>query len=143
MVAGLEHRGDLRLAHTAPTGKPLPIALAIVTTSGTTPACWKPNHVPVRAKPVCTSSIISSRPRSSHSARTSRRYCGSAGTTPPSPCTGSSSTAATVGSMAASSAAMSLNGTCRKPSGIGWNGSCFAGWPVAASVASVRPWKLP
>ena len=35
-------------AQQAPTGKPLPIALAMVTTSGTTPECWKPNHSPVR-----------------------------------------------------------------------------------------------
>ena len=30
-----------------------------------------------------------------------------------------------------------------KPSGTGANGACFSGWPVAASVASVRPWKEP
>jgi hypothetical protein len=38
-------------AHIAPTGNPLPIAFAMVTTSGTMPACWKPNHLPVRPKP--------------------------------------------------------------------------------------------
>ena len=38
---------------------------------------------------------------------------------------------------------MSPHATWWKPSGIGWNGSCFVGWPVAASDASVRPWKLP
>ena len=29
------------------------------------------------------------------------------------------------------------------PIGSGWNVSCFCGWPVAASVVSVRPWKEP
>ena len=28
-------------------------------------------------------------------------------------------------------------------SGSGWNVSCFCGWPVAASVVSVRPWNEP
>ena len=32
------------------------IAFAIVTTSGLIPACSNPNHAPVRANPVCTSS---------------------------------------------------------------------------------------
>ena len=27
--------------------------------------------------------------------------------------------------------------------GSGWNGSCLAGWPVAWSVARVRPWNEP
>ena len=26
---------------------------------------------------------------------------------------------------------------------MGWKGSCLVGWPVAASAARVRPWKLP
>ncbi len=47
-------------------GMPLPSALATVTMSGRMPACWKPNHSPVRPRPVCTSSTISSTPRSSH-----------------------------------------------------------------------------
>ena len=36
---------------------------------------------------------------------------------------------------------MSLSGTCTKPSGSGANACCLPGWPVAVSVASVRPWK--
>ena len=71
------------------------------------------------------------------------KYSAVAGFTPPSPCTGSSSTAATEGSSAASSASRSSHATWRKPSGSGWNGSCFAGCPVACSVASVRPWNEP
>ena len=39
-------------------GTPLPSALAMVTTSGSMPKCWKPNHRPVRPRPVCTSSTI-------------------------------------------------------------------------------------
>tara|TARA_B100000953_G_scaffold50280_1_gene38707 strand:- start:732 stop:1157 length:426 start_codon:yes stop_codon:yes gene_type:complete len=61
--------------------------------------------------------------------------------TPPSPWTTSSRTAAQEGSIAASKAPKSLNGTCLKPSGKGWNVSCFSGWPVAWSVARVLPWK--
>ena len=47
------------------------------------------------------------------------------------------------GSTAASMASMSPRATWRKPSGRGWKGSCLAGWPVAARVASVRPWNEP
>ena len=46
----------------------------MVTTSGATPKCWKPNHLPVRPKPVCTSSTMNSSPRSSHSRRTAWKY---------------------------------------------------------------------
>ena len=45
--------------------------------------------------------------------------------------------------MARSSSATSSNTTWRKPSGSGWKASCLVGWPVAWSVASVRPWKDP
>ena len=37
---------------------------------------------------------------------------------------------------------MSLSGTEEKPAGIGRKLSWKRSWPVAASVASVRPWKL-
>src|SRR5690606_3863933 len=60
-------------AQHAPTGTPLPNALAMVTTSGRTPSCWNPNQRPVRPRPVWTSSTISSTPRSSHSSRTPAR----------------------------------------------------------------------
>ena len=69
VVAGLEGGGDVaRGPSTRRSGTPLPSALAIVTTSGTTPKCWKPNHRPVRPRPVCTSSTMNRTPRSSHSA---------------------------------------------------------------------------
>ncbi len=95
-------------------------------------------------RPVCTSSTISRRPRSSHRRRAPRKNSTSAGLTPPSPCTGSSRMAATVGSMAASSAVEVV--PARRggsPRACGWKASCLAGWPVAWSVASVRPWKEP
>ena len=57
-------------AQQAPTGMPLPSALAIVTTSGSSPWAWKANQWPVRPSPVWTSSSISSALRSVHSART-------------------------------------------------------------------------
>ena len=41
--------------------------------SGVTPSCSQANIVPVRPKPVATSSQIRSTPNSSHSARTARR----------------------------------------------------------------------
>ena len=39
-------------------GTPLPSALAIVTTSGTTPRRWWANQAPQRPRPVCTSSTM-------------------------------------------------------------------------------------
>ncbi len=56
-------------AQHAPTGIPLPSALAMVTTSGSMPRCWKPNHRPVRPSPVWISSTISRMFRSVHSWR--------------------------------------------------------------------------
>ncbi len=80
-------------------------------------------------------------PRSSQSLRMPTKNSASAGLTPLSPCRGSSRIVPTDGSMAASKAARSFQAACLKPSGSGWNGSCFSGWPVAARVARVRPWK--
>ena len=60
-------------AQQAPTGMPLPSALAIVTTSGSSPWAWKANQCPVRPRPVCTSSSMSSALRSVHSDRTAPR----------------------------------------------------------------------
>ena len=60
-------------AQQAPTGIPLPNALAMVTTSGSRPWAWKANQWPVRPRPVCTSSSINSALRSVHSARTAPR----------------------------------------------------------------------
>ena len=58
-----------RRAQQAPTGIPLPIALAIVTTSGATSSCWKPNQRPVRPNPVWISSTIISAPVASQISR--------------------------------------------------------------------------
>ena len=60
-------------AQQAPTGMPLPSALAIVTTSGSSPWAWKANQWPVRPRPVWTSSSISRALRSVHSDRTAPR----------------------------------------------------------------------
>ncbi len=59
---------------TAPSGSPPPSALAHVEMSGTMPACSYAAHVPVRQRPLCTSSAINRMPCSSHSARKPRRY---------------------------------------------------------------------
>ena len=61
------------VAQHAPMGTPLPSALAIVTTSGSMPACWKANQRPVRPSPVWISSTMSRIPRSVHSSRTPPR----------------------------------------------------------------------
>ena len=63
--------------------------------------------------------------------------------TPISPMIGSSITATVCSLVAALMASMSLKGTCTKPSGSGLNGSEYLGWPPAAIVAIVRPWKEP
>ena len=60
-------------AQQAPTGMPLPSALAIVTTSGSRPCAWNANQWPVRPSPVWISSSMSSALRSVHSARTAPR----------------------------------------------------------------------
>lgn len=55
-----------------------------------------PTHpaLPVRPRPHCTSSNTSSAPASSHSCRRPCRNAATAGVQPPSPCTGSTNTAA-------------------------------------------------
>jgi hypothetical protein len=59
---------------------------------------------------------------------------------PASPLMGSTNSAATRSSIAASSASTSSRGT-RRPGTIGRNGSCMYGLPVRASVPIVRPWN--
>ena len=116
-----------------------------VTTSG--------SHAEVlEAEPArrCGRSRSAPRRRSSaaHARRTARRMpwrypVGRRVSRRPRPARARCSTAATLGSIAAASASRSPKATWRNPSGMGWNGSCLVGWPVAASAASVRPWKLP
>ncbi|CFN82895.1 Uncharacterised protein [Bordetella pertussis] len=79
-------------------GTPPARPLARVMTSGRISAHWWANHLPVRPIPDCTSSIMSSQPRSVHSCRTPCRNAMSEGRMPPSPCRTSSSTAVTRGS---------------------------------------------
>ena len=81
----------------APIGKPPAIPLAQLIASGWTsgaPSERQAHQSPVRPKPHCTSSNISSRLRSSHSRRSPRRNSAVAGVTPLSPWIGSSRMAA-------------------------------------------------
>ena len=125
----------------APIGKPPPMPFATVMASGAMPACWKANHSPVRPAPVWISSMISSAPCRSVSSRAALRGSPSGrSTTPASPLIGSTKSAATRSSIAASSASI-VESMCSTPGGIGRNGSCMYGLPVRASVPIVRPWK--
>ena len=56
------------------------------------------------------------------------------------PCTASSRTAQTRSSIAGERVEIGELDLA-EPVGSGWNVSCFWGWPVAASVVSVRPWN--
>ena len=94
--------------NTAPMGNPPARDFAMHSRSGCTPECSQAKMRPVRPMPVCTSSMISSAPRSWHRRCAANRYCGSAGRTPPSPCTTSRITAAVWLVNAASSASRSL-----------------------------------
>ena len=67
----------------------------------------------------------------------------SAGRTPPSPWIGSTMMPAVAGPIALRTAFMLLNGTWSKPSTTGPKPSRYLALPVAASVASVRPWNAP
>ena len=60
-------------ASMAPMGTPPARPLASVITSGRMPAHWCANHLPLRPMPDCTSSIISSQPRSVQSWRSACR----------------------------------------------------------------------
>ncbi len=131
-------------AQQAPMGTPLPSAFAIVTTSGCTPACWKPNQRPVRPSPVCTSSRIRRIPRSSQSARTPRRYSTDAGL----------HAALALHRLEQHGADASGRGRARGRRGrrrrragtlraAAGTPRAWSAGPVACSVARVRPWKLP
>jgi len=66
-------------AMNAPSGIPEAIPLAVVTISGSTPACWIAHQRPVRPMPDCTSSATRRMPCSSHSSRRARRNDAGAG----------------------------------------------------------------
>ena len=76
-------------------GTPAAIDLATVIRSGSTPKCSIAKNLPVRPKPDCTSSAISTMPNSSAISRRPGRNAGGGTTNPPSPCTGSTMIAAT------------------------------------------------
>jgi hypothetical protein len=69
--------------------------LALVTMSGTTPECSMAQRVPVRPMPAWISSAMRTMPWSSQSWRSFCRNGAGAGRKPPSPNTGSMTTAAT------------------------------------------------
>ena len=94
-------------ASVAPIGRPPPSAFARVMTSGATPSAWCMNHEPVRPMPVCTSSTANRAPASAVVAAAAARYPAGAGSTPPSPSIGSSSTIAVCPETAPASASAS------------------------------------
>ena len=131
-----------------PMGNPPATPLANVTMFGVTPprsSRWNANHEPVRPMPVCTSSTIMSARCSSHSARTSRMYWASSGSTPASPWMSSMMTAEMgplpVASNAAFIASMSFASTNSMFGTSGSNGSRIAGFHVAERAPIVRPWN--
>ena len=80
---------------TADSGKPPPMPLPQVITSGTTPSWSTPQNFPVRPKPVIISSAMKRAPWSFAIARTAGRKPGGGMTLPAVPCIGSTMTAAT------------------------------------------------
>mmetsp|Transcript_13544 Transcript_13544/g.34567 ORF Transcript_13544/g.34567 Transcript_13544/m.34567 type:complete len:236 (+) Transcript_13544:195-902(+) len=87
---------------TAPMGRPFASGFASVTMSGCRPgqAKWAKSG-PVRARPVCTSSMISTAPTSAQRCWTASRNSCVAGRTPPSPWTVSTMTPAVLSSIRA------------------------------------------
>ena len=140
---GSKPRGAASATSSAPIGRPFASPLASVTRSGSTPSCSKAKNVPVRPTPVCTSSKTSSAPSSSASSRAAARNPGSSGMD-----------AALAQHRleqdqrrcrrrgAASSDSTSFGAReARRPGRAARSAARFAGWPVAESAPSVRPWK--
>jgi hypothetical protein len=135
------------VASTAPAGKPPATPLATVSRSGTTSARCAAKGQPVRPMPHCTSSRINRTPAARVSSRAARSHSTPTSTAPPTPCTGSTMSAATSLARRASSAAASAPASWRGRNVTG-NGACgnachFAEPQVTAPAAAVRPWKLP
>ena len=105
--AGSRRRPRRRPARRSAARPPRP--LASVTASGRTPSRWKrePRAACGRRRSAPRRAPAARRARS-HSARAAARNAGVSGQTPPSPCTGSSSTAAVCGPTAARSASTSF-----------------------------------
>ena len=79
---------------TPDSGRPAAIDFATVSRSGSTSKCSIANIRPVRPKPVCTSSATSTIPERSQISRSPSTNAAGAGTKPPSPSSGSKTTAA-------------------------------------------------
>ena len=128
----------------APIGTPEPRPLASGITSGTMPAHWCANHLPVRPMPHCTSSKISCAPTSVQRARSAARNSRPMSKAPPTPCTGSTMTAAVSASTCAAMAPISRRGTQPTSKGARGNSYHFLSAPqVMAPAAAVRPWNAP
>ena len=61
--------------------------------------------------------------------------------TPPSPCTGSTSTAAVLRLIVSATSSISPYGMCKNPGVYGPNPFWYLIWPVAVMVVIVLPWK--
>ncbi len=100
------------------------------------------NSVPQRPQPACTSSTMNSSLCLSASARSPCMNSRVAGTTPLSPCTGSSMMPTVLSLISASTEARSLSWAFGKPGTCGAKIVSQPALPDALMVASVRPWKL-
>ena len=128
----------------APQGKPLPRALAVVIMSGRTPYRSAANGWPLRPTPICTSSKMSCAPTASQRARSAARNSAPMSKAPPTPCTGSTITAATSSPTVPAIAEMSRRGTQLTSKGVRGNSYHFLSAPqVIAPAAAVRPWNPP
>ena len=96
----------------------------------------------MRPMPHCTSSKIRMAPVSSQRWRSALRYSAPRSNAPPTPCTGSTTTAAVL-SVICASAAASRRGRNFTSKGVRGKPYHFLAAPqVSAPAAAVRPWKL-
>ncbi len=127
----------------APMGTPPPRPLARVIASGTTPGLWKANHAPVRPMPVWISSRTSRAPASrvirGPPAGSRRRPA----RTPPSPWTGSRTTAPVSEVTAARRASTSPHGTWLTPGEQRLERLAVGLLVGEREGPVVRPWKAP
>ena len=129
----------------APTGKPLPMPLAMVITSGRIPAHWCAKNLPVRPAPLCTSSKISTTPYSRQSRLSSCKNSALGSTTPATPWMPSTMAAAKLSpsrSKAARNVSRSFSCTV---STLCWafRGAMMGASSVTATAALVRPCHPP
>ena len=101
--------------------------LAIARRSGDTSSCWQANILPVRPKPVATSSTMSSVPCRSHSSRTRRSQPSGSISMPAAACTSGSTTTPATSSPCAASTASSDSRQ--------WMSQVASSLPVRAAVA--------